>query len=336
MIENCIKCNKCVKECEFLKKYGNPIEVQDKLEKDILISYECSLCGVCEVICPNNVKFVDFILSKRILAVKQGIAPLKSHKKILTFEKNASSNLLKIYKIPKNAKKIFFPGCAFSGNSPKFVIEVYKKLKKILNEPVGIVVDCCFKISHDIGLKDKFLEKTEEKIKFFKEKGIDEIITVCASCTDIFRKYLPFKVSTIFNYFNNEKIKKEIEKVNVHDPCALRNDESTHKIIREILKNSNIKVVKMPHEKETTFCCGEGGAAGFIDKIYAKSWKKKRLKEAKYPIIVYCYGCKYFLSNKTLKTYHILDLIFNNKKSVNTINFWINKFKLKLLLKRKI
>ena len=331
MIKNCIECNKCVKECEFLKRYGNPVEVQEKIEKNILIAFECSLCGLCEAVCSKDVKFVEFILSKRQEAVKKGLAPLKQHKRILNFEKNASSKIFKFYNIPKNAKKIFFPGCAFSGNSTKFVMSVFDRLKKILNEPVGIVVDCCFKISHDLGLKDKFMKKTEEKIKIFNRYGIEEIITVCASCTDIFRKYMPFKITTIYEYLQNEKISKNFEKVNIHDPCALRNDNLTHSSIRKIIKNSKIEISEMTHIREKTFCCGEGGAAGFIDRAYSKSWKKKRLKEANYPIVVYCYGCKFFLKNRKLPVFHILDLIFENNKTPGMISFWMNKILLRLI-----
>ena len=335
MIENCVECNQCVKECEFLKRYGNPVEVSKKIEKNILIAFECSLCGLCEAVCKKDVKFVDFILSKREEAAKKGLAPLKEHKRVLNFEKNASSSMLKIYKFSNNSDKIFFPGCAFTGNDPEFVLNVYKKLCEILNEKVSIGIDCCFKISHDLGLKDKFLEKLNEKIELFKTNNIKEIITVCASCTDVFRKYTDFKITPIYNYFSNLQIFNNFNKVHVHDPCSLRFDRELHETIRKIVKNSGKKVEKFNHEKDLTYCCGEGGAAGFIDKTYAKSWKKKRLTEAEFPVVVYCYGCKFFLKNKKTPVFHILDLIFDNKKETGKLKYWWNKWKIKRIVQKK-
>ena len=64
-IKNCIKCNRCVNECKFLTRYGNPLEIIEKIDKNISISFECSLCGLCEAACKKNVKFTKFILSKR-------------------------------------------------------------------------------------------------------------------------------------------------------------------------------------------------------------------------------------------------------------------------------
>ena len=88
MIDNCIQCNKCVKECEFLKRYGNPINIKKKIEEDILIAFECSICKLCEKLCENNVKFVDFILLKREEAAKKNLIPFAELKKILKFERN--------------------------------------------------------------------------------------------------------------------------------------------------------------------------------------------------------------------------------------------------------
>ena len=337
-IENCVECNICVKECEFLLKYGNPLSVAEKLKKNSLIAFECSLCGLCEAVCKKGVKFVDFILSQREKAVKDGLAPLKEHKRVLNFEKNASSNLFTIYNFKENSKKLFFPGCAFTGNSPEMTINVYEKLQEIINEPVSIAIDCCFKISHDLGLKEKFVQKNNEKIQLLKNNNIEEIITVCASCTQIFKKYMPFKVKTIYeylaevNFFPNKN--ENFSKVHIHDPCSLRFNGEVHESIRKITKKLNIEITPMKHEKEKTFCCGEGGAAGFINRNYAKSWKKKRLNESEYPLIVYCYGCKFFLKNKTLPVVHILDILFNNKKEIGKLKYWWNKWRVRRELKK--
>jgi len=287
------------------------------------------MCGLCESICKKEVKFVEFIHKKRIEAVNKGVAPLNVHKRVLKFEKNASSRYLTGYFFSENSDKIFFPGCAFSGNSPEFVIKVYERLTQIFNEKIGIMVDCCFKISHDLGLMENFYKKLKEKINLFKDNGIKEIITVCASCTEVFRKYTELTVTPLYIYFQDEKVNRNFNKLSVHDPCSLRNDEIIQEVVRKIIINSGIEINKMKHERRNTFCCGEGGAAGFVDRKYSRNWKNRRLSEVENDVVVYCYGCKYFLKNRNHNVYHILDLLFENNENPGKISYWINRWKLK-------
>jgi len=334
MVENCSECNNCVQECKFLQKYGNPRQVAEKLKKNPLIAYECSVCRLCEEICNQGVKFTDLILIKRVEAVENRIIPEKKFRLLLNLEKYLTSNFLKTTKIPKNAKKLFYVGCSFSGKSPDFIMKTYQNLEKEVGEPVGITLECCYAVSYLIGYHKRFKKKTEEQIEFFKKSGIEEIITVCPGCSYLLRKFFPFNVSLIYQYLKIEKKHNfDFTKVHIHDPCSLREDNFTHNKIREIVKNLGLEVISMEHEREKTFCCGEGGGTFLIDKAYSDAWKKKRFDETEYPLVVYCYGCKTSFYKKE-NVYHILDLIFNNSKFPHmlTPRFWINRF----LLKRKI
>ena len=73
----------------------------------------------------------------------------------------------------------------------------------------------------------------------------------------------------------------------------------------------------MPHHGTKTFCCGEGGSAGFISRDLAKNWGVLRNKEADgKTIIAYCAGCTNFL-NPLTPTSHIIDLIFEPEATMS-------------------
>ncbi len=330
--DKCIECNKCAKNCLFLQKYGNPKIIEEKIlnkEYPLEISYECSLCGLCESLCPENLKIKEYFLELR-----GKIPPLKQHKNILNFEKWMASSFFKTYIFPENSDTLIFLGCAITGKPPKFIKKLIANVEENLNKKCAIAIDCCFKISHDLGNISLFKEKIKEKIKILKEKKIKRIITICPSCFDVFKNYTDFEVKLIYDFLDFEKINLKEKKFSVHDPCSIRNENKIHLKVRELLQKIGIDLEKMPHEMDKTFCCGEGGAAGFIDRSYAKFWKKRRLNEAKNPIIVYCYGCRAFLKNRKIKVYHILDILFNDFSEISTLKIWINRFRLKLNLRK--
>jgi hypothetical protein len=92
----------------------------------------------------------------------------------------------------------------------------------------------------------------------------------------------------------------------------------------------------MKHREQTSFCCGEGGSAGFLRPDFARKWTEKRVEEANgIPIASYCAGCTHFLGNSA-ETFHILDLLLfpeatlanRAKVSKTPFTYW-NRYRLK-------
>ena len=99
----------------------------------------------------------------------------------------------------------------------------------------------------------------------------------------------------------------------------------------------------MKHNRERSFCCGEGGSAGFIRSDLAKKWTQRRVDEAgRDSIISYCAGCTHFLGG-SIPTYHLLDLLFfpeavmagKQKASKAPFTYW-NRFRLKKKLQKQM
>ena len=89
--DECIRCNKCFDECAFIRKYGNPKDIADNcnpLSLDNLeIAFECSLCGLCEAVCPAGIDPVSMFIEMRREAVKKNKNILKKYTGLINYEK---------------------------------------------------------------------------------------------------------------------------------------------------------------------------------------------------------------------------------------------------------
>ncbi|MCE5335383.1 MAG: 4Fe-4S dicluster domain-containing protein, partial [Desulfobacteraceae bacterium] len=59
LMDQCVECGICRKDCEFLRRNGNPGSIIKAGEegpgdgRDL--AFECSLCGLCTAACPMGV-----------------------------------------------------------------------------------------------------------------------------------------------------------------------------------------------------------------------------------------------------------------------------------------
>ncbi len=131
--------------------------------------------------------------------------------------------------------------------------------------------------------------------------------------------------------------------ITIHDPCGVRFEKNIQQSIRKLVKRQGFEIREMKHNCTTTFCCGEGGSAGFIRPDFSKNWTAKRVEETGgREMISYCAGCTHFLGS-AVPTHHILDLCFfpgdvmegKHKVSKAPFTYW-NRFRLKYTLQKKV
>lgn len=320
-LEKCTNCGACQVQCAFLTRYGTPKEIFTTLDltKQRTISFECSLCGLCRAVCPEDLDPGEAFLRLRRDAVTKNQVDLSTYSTILGYEKKGTSRLFSCYALPQGCDTIFFPGCTLSGTRPKTTWKLFEILRA-QKPDLGIVLDCCTKPSHDLGRAHYFQSMFEEMLFFLHAHRIKRIWLACPNCYKVFKTYapkmsvetvyesmdpanLPCKFSDAFHYFKASPLV-------VHDPCPLRDQSQVHESVRALLAGMGLSVEKMAFEKNKTLCCGEGGAVGFIDPELARTWIAKRKKTAgTRSIVTYCAGCAGFLS-RAVPTVHVLDLLF--------------------------
>ena len=107
--EKCSLCSACRQDCAFLRKYGLPGELAisyDPADKAFQsIPFECSLCQLCSVVCPEQLNPAELFLQMR-----------------------------------------------------------REKMRRAPS--LGIILDCCMKISHDLGREEYFRAMFQEMHDF--------------------------------------------------------------------------------------------------------------------------------------------------------------------------
>jgi Fe-S oxidoreductase len=349
--ERCTGCGNCQKACAFLSHYGKPkriaVEFDFSLSTDQAIAYECSLCGLCAAVCPEQLDPARLFLEIRRLCVDDGHFVASPYRTILGYEKIGVSPLFSWYGLPEGCDTVFFPGCALPGTRPAVTTKMYRQLLEAI-PGLGLVLDCCAKPSHDLGRADRFHTLFSEMNEYLVDHGVHTVLTACPSCTKIFRQYgHGLTVRTVYETLHDNGccIASEVAGMaaSVHDPCALRGDFSTQQAVRGLLTGMGHTLVEMKHRQQLTLCCGEGGTVGAINPDLAGAWTARHGRQViGQKMITYCAGCTAYL-NRTFPTLHIADLLYRPDAALKgklkiaraPITYW-NRFRLKQRMKKEI
>ena len=315
---NCVECNLCVKGCSFLQKYGTPRTIAASFDPNAAASlqqaFECSLCGLCTSVCPPKIGLDPqvMLLAMRREAVLRGVAPFPAHMTILGYEKRGNSDRYSFYGLPENCDTVLFPGCTFPGTRPARLLELFKHLQQSIPN-LGIVLDCCSKPSHDLGRADAFQTMFTGLRDHLLGCGITKILVLCPNCYRVFDTYgAPLMVETVYSWLVDHPVATGTlqGQVTVHDPCAIRQNNTAQQAVRQLISRASLDIIEMKHNRSRTICCGEGGAAGFVNPGFADNWGAQRQQEAgTMQVITYCAGCVNFLGSR-MRACHIIDLLF--------------------------
>jgi len=314
----CNGCSICKKECAFLSEYGNPGTIAKLSQTDPdrwqAIAFECSLCGLCNAVCPKGLDPSGMFLDFRRQAVAKGQANLSVYQGLLNYEKKGTSKRYTFYSLPKNCDTVFFPGCTLPGTRPDSTWKTFEYLQKQIST-IGLVLDCCTKPSHDLGRQTYFNDMFFEMCAYLTENKINTIIVACPNCHKIFNTYgKAFKVETVYDLMSRCGLDDEERvtgSITLHDPCPVRFENNIQDSVRSVVRARGLDIIDTHHERTKTFCCGEGGSVACVSPGFARKWAQKRVNETHpHKIVTYCAGCVSLLSKKA-DTFHILDLMFN-------------------------
>jgi uncharacterized membrane protein YdjX (TVP38/TMEM64 family)/Fe-S oxidoreductase len=340
---DCVNCGSCVRECAFLKKYGSPMTFAVGLDGSgpefLSRSFECSLCGLCSVVCPEKLFPDKMFLEMRREAVDQGFGEFREHSPLLNYERLGTSRRFSLYRLPVGCRTIFFPGCSLSGACPDGVKKLFSQLQN--SDPtMGIVFDCCLKPSHGLGREQYAKEMFDEMNAWLVQQGVEEVLVACPNCQTMFDTLgQGLNIGTVWEAlaWSGMQPEQAIGTVTVHDPCVIRNARPVQRAVRTLLERRGLTVEEMDHSGANTVCCGKGGAVDLLNPELAAPWGELRKKEAAdRTIITYCAGCVQALEVHT-PTRHLVDVLFapgntltGKKKNARAPLTYVNR----LLLKR--
>ncbi|WP_054695995.1 4Fe-4S dicluster domain-containing protein [Desulfosarcina cetonica] len=149
----CLQCQclECVKVCAYLGHFGgypkryareiynNESIVMGERKANRLIN-ACSLCGLCETVCPNDFAMQDLCLMVRQSMVQRGKMPPSAHDFALqdmAFSQSDAFSLARHAPGMDGSRYLFFPGCQLSASAPGHVRRVYAHLRTELSGGVA-------------------------------------------------------------------------------------------------------------------------------------------------------------------------------------------------------
>ena len=338
-------CDKCLKGCELMKKYGKPPkqlanEVAADLGPHFLASrtttrqsYSCNQCGWCESVCPENVNMGEVFHISRTERVEKEIQPVALHDFWMRELEFVSGEAF-YASMPKEGEKFeyaFFPGCRLGGELPEQTKRAASWMME--NYHAGVVLGCCGAGAWWAGERERWEENSAKILDSWEKMGRPVFVTACATCMDMFAKLMPdIPVKSVYELLaeSGEKAEKLFETAAVFDPCSARKNDIVRRSVRTIAGASGCTVTEL---EETGKCCGFGGHMRTANPELYDTVADNRVSMSELPYIVYCANCREVFLEKGKPCRHILEGYFGTEDRSFTLQ---EKMDNRLRLKNEI
>ncbi|MGC8493916.1 MAG: pyridine nucleotide-disulfide oxidoreductase/dicluster-binding protein, partial [Syntrophobacteraceae bacterium] len=332
--KRCIQCQclECVKVCEYLNSfksypkkyvrriYNNLSIVMGHRHANKLIN-SCSLCGLCQEVCPEDLNMGLVCKKARQIMVEQGKMPPSAHEfpiRDMLFSDGEMSSLTRRQPGRSVCRYLFFPGCQLSASSPDHVRKTYGFLCENLEDGVGLMLRCCGAPAHWSGRAELFSDSFREIEALWEEMERPEIILACSTCYEIFKTHLPrASILSLWEVVDRSDL-PDVARIGsfpvgplaVHDACSTRHEKHIQEAVRNILRRLGCEVEELALSGEKTECCGYGGLMFFANPELAKNVIDRRIGLSESDYLAYCAMCRDYLASRGKRTWHLLDLLF--------------------------
>jgi len=335
----CLQCQclECVRVCDYLDKhkaypkvyarqiYNNAAIVKGQHLANKLIN-SCSLCGLCERVCPENFAMAELCLTARQDMVERGVMPQSAHE--FALEDMAAANgpdfaLSRPDPATGSATHVFFPGCQLCASHPQHVESAYAHLRRNILGGVGLMLRCCGIPAHWAGQEEAFRQAATDFAEQWERLGRPRVIAACSGCLTVFR--LPqfqavapgLEAVSLWEALAQTPLPPggprpplPVGPLALHDPCTARDDVAFRASARAVVASLGVSVVELPLSGERTECCGFGGLMAQVDPPLARSVAARRAGESALDYLACCAMCRDRLVAAGKRTWHLLDLVF--------------------------
>ena len=328
--KRCIQCEclECVKGCEYLRHYkyypkvyarqiyNNESIVMGTRQANTMIN-SCTLCGQCEVLCPENFSMADVCLAARQNMVERGKMPPSAHEfalRDMAFADGAKCALHRHAPGESTSEYLFFPGCQLTASDPDGVEAAYADLRERLGS-VGLMLHCCGAPAEWSGRHAMF----EESMAVLKEKweslGSPRIIAACPTCLKTLRQGLPdAEIVSHWSILRAIGLPSGVASKDctlaVNDPCAARHDTILREDVRILLDQLHVDMTEPEYNGELAQCCGYGGLLSEANPELGKAVAEVRAKGADEDFVTYCIMCRDMIAKTGKRAMHLYDLLY--------------------------
>jgi glutamate synthase (NADPH) small chain len=323
------ECMECVKVCAYLEKFkAYPKKYAREIYNNLSIIIgdhpanrminSCSLCGLCEQVCPNDFAMQDLCLEARQTMVKSGKMPPSAHDFALldmAFSQSDRFALARHQPGCQTSDYVFFPGCQLCASAPGQVEDVYAHLRSTLEGGVGLMLGCCGAPAHWSGNKLQYEEHAADFRAQWESLGKPRMILACSSCLRMFKENLPMipvvPLWSVLDDHGAEAATPDTARtLAVHDPCTTRHEAGLRDCVRRLLDKAGVSVQELVLGQEETECCGFGGLMQNANPELSREVAQRRAGRDPADYVAYCAMCRDNLAAAGKRVIHLLDLFF--------------------------
>lgn len=325
---NC-ECLECVNVCPFLEKFGayprryvreiynNESMVMGNRSANRMIN-SCSLCGLCEAVCPEDFAMQHICLQARRSMAANDRMPPSAHEfalEDLDFSQGESFFMVRHAPDTEESTHLFFPGCQLSASAPEQTAAAHAHLRRRL-ETVGLMLGCCGAAAHWSGRQAKAEAVMAGWRLQWRTMGEPTIIAACSTCIQMFHDFLPeLPVQSLWECLETVGLPEPATQPKkgtlcIHDPCTTRKAASIQAAVRRLTERLGMTLVELPLSGTETECCGYGGLMENVDPELARETIRRRAGQRSEDYLAYCAMCRDSLAGVGKRSVHLLDLIF--------------------------
>jgi glutamate synthase (NADPH) small chain len=330
------ECMECVKVCAYLEKFrGYPKRYAREIYNNLSIVVgdhpanklinSCSLCGLCEQVCPNDFAMQNLCLEARQTMVERGKMPPAAHEFALldmAFSMSDRFALTRHQPGHQTSEYAFFPGCQLCASAPGQVEDVYAHLRATLTGGVGLMLGCCGAPAHWSGAREQYEGHAAEFRAQWESLGKPRMILACSSCLRMFKENLPM-VSAVSLWSVLDEHGPDIAMADIkgplalHDPCTTRHEVELQACVRRLLHKAGVSIVELDLGQDETECCGFGGLMQNANPDIAGEVVRRRAERSTADYLAYCAMCRDNLVTAGKRVIHLLDLYFPDREQVD-------------------
>jgi glutamate synthase (NADPH) small chain len=328
----CLQCEclECVKICAYLERFGayprqyarqiynNESIVMGTRQANKLVN-SCSLCGLCERVCPEDFAVQDLCLQARRSMVRRGKMPPSAHEFALQDMRFSLSDRFRLARHAPGSSgstHVFFPGCQLCASNPSQVELEYTHLMEVLPSGVGLMLSCCGAPAFWAGREDDFRSVCDGFLEDWKALGQPELIVACSTCFRMFSEHLPqVPTTSLWQLMENTKLSSVAPlsagpALAIHDPCTTRPYPAIQHAVRRVVKRLGVSAEELALGRDHTECCGFGGLMQNANPDLSREVAARRARISPLDYLTYCAMCRDSMAAVGKRALHLLDIVF--------------------------